>query len=220
MQQCQTVCTQQQKQTLSLSPDQIRDRIVPRLLSTVHHATKVKDLLKMPLAADVVLCFYADISDLVQTDENTTAAIPITVQLADSLGLTVDDLVNLGSQHMAESYRVQSMASVMGCLLGVPEETEMNTPMYIIGSSSLTYGAAAIMDATVRAKLNECCPNGFYLVPSSVHELLCIPKDSADPIDLSNMVKEINHAGNVVRAEDILSDHIFTIEDNRLVTVI
>lgn len=47
----------------------------------------------------------------------------------------------------------------------------------------------------------------FYIIPSSVHELLLIPQDFGDPSDLIELVKNIN--ATEVSPEDFLSNSIY-----------
>lgn len=205
----------------ALSPEQIKDRIMPRIFSSVHQAERIRNLITVPLAADLVLCFYADVSDLLQPGEDISAYIPVDSDLAHTLGLSVEDLITLGKAHASSTYRVQSMSEVMSDLFGMPEGIGASAPpMYVVGCRDIKYGAAAVLDAGVRAKLDKCCPEGYFLLPSSVHEMLAIPKQSADPDILVQMVTEINREGDVVTPDEVLSDHVYTVEAGMLVAVI
>lgn len=79
--------------------------------------------------------------------------------------------------------------------------------MFCISNPSKAYGAiGAIIKRDV---LEEHFPNGYYILPSSVHEVLLLPKDSCSLGDseLTDMVRAVN--ANEVRPEEVLSDHAY-----------
>ena len=81
--------------------------------------------------------------------------------------------------------------------------------MFCIGNPSKVYGAiGAIIKRDV---LKEHFPNGYYILPSSVHEVLLLPKDSCSLGDdeLTDMVCAVN--AKEVRPEDVLADHAYFI---------
>ena len=47
----------------------------------------------------------------------------------------------------------------------------------------------------------------FYILPSSVHEMILIPLFTDDMESLSQMVKEVN--ATQLKPEDVLSDHAY-----------
>lgn len=57
-------------------------------------------------------------------------------------------------------------------------------------------------------KVDQLFPEGFYILPSSIHETLIIPKDGAmTPKELGEMVREVNRT-EVLR-EEVLSDRVY-----------
>ena len=61
---------------------------------------------------------------------------------------------------------------------------------------------------TMMKKIGEIFPEGVYILPSSVHEVLIIPKENApSPKELGEMVREVNRAE--VAREEVLSDRIY-----------
>lgn len=60
--------------------------------------------------------------------------------------------------------------------------------------------------------------NGFFLLPSSTNEFLAVGADIEDAHGLARMVADINRT--VVAPEEILSDHIFTLDREGQLSVV
>lgn len=80
--------------------------------------------------------------------------------------------------------------------------------MLVLSNSSKTYGAAAILYPGLLHSIAEKMGSDFYLLPSSVHEVLLLPAGDKDiRNDLSAMVREVN--ATQVPDGEILSDHAY-----------
>ncbi|OUP62655.1 DUF5688 family protein [Sellimonas sp.] len=83
--------------------------------------------------------------------------------------------------------------------------------MYVVKTESneSNYGAAAILLQEVRRKLLECWPDGVYILPSSLHEVICAEKtdDPSRRDFLQETVKAVNY--KEVTPEDRLSDSVY-----------
>lgn len=83
-----------------------------------------------------------------------------------------------------------------------------NSSLFILSNTKGTYGASVIAYPNLMKKLSEQYNTGFYLIPSSVHEVLLMPENSQDALSgISSLVGQVNHEH--VREEDILSDHAY-----------
>lgn len=81
---------------------------------------------------------------------------------------------------------------------------------YILTNDRLIDGAALIAFPGVTEKLDELFPEGFFVVPSSLHETMIVPKRSAGyitPEIMGQMVRDINRT--YVDKKDILSDRVY-----------
>lgn len=90
------------------------------------------------------------------------------------------------------------------------EELETKpTRLYVLSNRSKVRGAGVLSYLGVMEKVDRLFPEGFYILPSSVHELLVVPKSpDLDPKGLGEMVREINRSE--VAKEDQLSDRVYT----------
>lgn len=81
---------------------------------------------------------------------------------------------------------------------------------YILTNDRLIDGAALIAFPGVMEKLDELFTEGFFVVPSSIHETMIVPKRSAGQITpeiMGQMVRDINRT--YVEKKEILSDRIY-----------
>lgn len=76
-------------------------------------------------------------------------------------------------------------------------------PMYIATNINKVYGAAVIMYDGLLKSVSRLLGN-FFVLPSSIHELLIVPGEKNDAQRISQIVKEVN--AEVVSKEDVLSD--------------
>ena len=60
--------------------------------------------------------------------------------------------------------------------------------MMVVTSNNLSYGAISILFA--KEELKELFPNGYTVIPSSIHEVLVTELAEADRVD--SMVVEVN----------------------------
>lgn len=88
--------------------------------------------------------------------------------------------------------------------------TEAKGPkMYVAGNESKNYGAAVILYDDFLATFAEKIHSDFYILPSSVHEVILIPveNDESEISRLKDMVYEVNHTE--LATEEILSDSVY-----------
>ena len=79
--------------------------------------------------------------------------------------------------------------------------------MFVLTNDMKVNGAAAILNDDTRQKIADKVGD-FYVLPSSIHETLIIPKDAGMELrDLEQMVQEVNQTQ--VAPQERLSDHVY-----------
>lgn len=79
---------------------------------------------------------------------------------------------------------------------------------YVLTNEEKAEGARVMVHPDIMGKISELFPEGYYILPSSIHEVLILPKNEmTDPREIGKMVREVNRQ-EVVR-EEILSDRIY-----------
>lgn len=139
-------------------------------------------------------------------------SIKVSNGLLDMWGKTADEVIDTAMENTRrDDFYCQPLSRI---LFGMSDNVEdcfecedPRMPMFCISNKRKFYGAiGAIIKGEI---LEEHFPNGYYILPSSVHEVLLIPNDdcSMDADALTDMVRAVN--ANEVRPEEVLSDHAY-----------
>lgn len=83
-------------------------------------------------------------------------------------------------------------------------------PLYSFTNGSNLNGASLILQDELLEKIGELMHGDFYVLPSSIHEVLIVPESLADSIseDFTTMVRSINNNKDAIKPEDVLSDKV------------
>ncbi len=80
--------------------------------------------------------------------------------------------------------------------------------IFVLTIQGMQYGASALACPGVMEKISRIFPEGFYILPSSIHEVLVVPKDGEiTPKELGSLVREVNQTE--VSSEEVLSDRVY-----------
>ncbi|MDO4650601.1 MAG: DUF5688 family protein, partial [Eubacteriales bacterium] len=99
-----------------------------------------------------------------------------------------------------------------------------NENFLVLSNHDLVNGAATIANPYVLRMVSEVVNDSFYIIPSSVHEVLIIPNSTFEqmnmtPANMGEMVREINEAQ--VSPDERLSDHIYEYDkENQLFKIV
>ncbi|MBQ4562870.1 MAG: hypothetical protein IJA58_00145 [Lachnospiraceae bacterium] len=170
---------------------------------------------------DMVLTYHA----LMDNESMMRCEISITKTLIQSWGITeetvkADARANLdGSEVVVNSLNNVIANEVCPCevknLYDLPkEEWETDEPrLYILNNPVRRYGASQILRPEVLSQIGEVLGD-YYVLPSSVDEVLLSPKKDALPLSkLSQMVFEINRTET--NKTDVLSDQVLYYDHDR-----
>lgn len=142
--------------------------------------------------ADLILVPY--IEDVIEN-----GSIRVDKNLIEKWGVTEDEVFAKGIDNI--DYTIMSLSEM---LFGAKFDDD---PMQIITNKNTMFGASAIIKA--KKELDTKFPNGYVVLPSSVHEVLAVPigVNGNETADLLETVKMIN--ADVVAPEDKLSDNAY-----------
>ena len=87
-------------------------------------------------------------------------------------------------------------------------------PGFVLTNSKLYWGAGALFYPGVIERIHELLDGDFYVLPSSVHELIIMPVEDQDPEMLAGMIRSANRS--VVEPGEILADDLYICESGRL----
>lgn len=111
----------------------------------------------------------------------------------------IHDLLDRAQNLPEDEVVLMSMSSRIGMSLSGDAE------MYILTTNHGIYGAGVVLSDAAKRKMSDRFPDGFYLLPSSVHEWMVIGKE-IDLTDLKGIVKSINDT-------DMITDDLYLADD-------
>ena len=161
---------------------------------------------------------HKDIEDLTMTyhvkvqipGEDGIASTLVTNSLLEQYGITP---AQLHEDAMRNSQEMMPMkfAPMATILFGVPEEVAMQDgqlPMMVMTNEEKMFGASALFYPEAMDQLAEKMGGNYFVLPSSVHEVIVIPNDGNSNVkDLEQMVHEVN--STQVDPKEQLSDRVY-----------
>lgn len=142
------------------------------------------------------------------------AEIRINRSLMEMWGATEEELYTEAMENLEkEPYNIQPIATLLGGMAGVPSEEmrelpEEMTKQHVLSNESCRYGAAGMMRQDLMERFAEQAGGSFYILPSSVHDLILLPDDgSVNAECLKEMVQEVNKSA--VAWEEWLSEDVY-----------
>ena len=192
------------------SYEKVRERIVFKLINYEKNRELLSDVPHFRYL-DLAIVFNC----LIHTDQTGTATILIRHQHLSLWNITDDDLYALAISNTPKllPYDLRNMSEVLLELLGtdapLPDELQENEfPMYMLSNRARLNGSGCILYQDLLQSFAEHLASDFYILPSSIHEVLLIPaSDNSSPEELNAMVREVN-ASQLTR-EEVLSDHVY-----------
>ena len=160
---------------------------------------------------DLAICFYYAF-DEAGVDNGM---IPIYRSHLDNWKVTDRDLLEIAVKNTPRLFPGETipMEDVLGdALQELPEEVRREflrkVSMMILTNSRKTYGACSILYPGMLEQLAERIGGDYYMIPSSVHEFLLVPRErEQDREELKKMIAEVNRTE--LPPEEVLSDHLY-----------
>jgi hypothetical protein len=202
--------------------DTIKDKIVYKV---VNYRSNEKLLEQVPhkRILDLAVVFYC----LLDNEYGRSATALIYNNNLKNWNVTIDDVYKAALKNTPDLLhsKISSMAALFEkCGVNVDgEEVDLKdyvpSDMYVLTNESKLNGAACILYENVLYDFAQKLGADLYILPSSVHEVILLPKLSVfEKDELVNMVKEVNTEG--VAADEVLSDHVYEYNrTERLITM-
>lgn len=194
--------------------EKAKNFIMPRLINSKRNKELLCKIPSIPFC-DLSIVFYLRFQG---GEEGINAGIPITKQLMERFGKDENALYEQALKNLEQSGT--QVMSITGMMLqkkefeGIPTEelSEMqdflDNKMYVLTNKGCYFGAAVILLDSVKKKLAQIFKTDVYILPSSVHELICCPAENdVDREELLQMVHDVNR--DFVLKEEWLSDSVY-----------
>ena len=205
----------------------VKDRIIPRLRYE-GNVTNVDEYPHNKLG-DIVQQYVIILED----DDDGESVAYVSNELVQAWGVSakivsdasIKNLARLREAYFGQMHKVIFAIATGGenggineleSVDGLEEDSLVNDELYILRTECPSYGASIISDCEVLDKIYEAYGGEYWILPSSVHEVLIISTSfGKDPAELLWMVRDINRTE--VLPKDKLSDNIYKYDGWRLI---
>lgn len=202
-----------------LNIDEILDWNVVKskiFIKLINHNKNVNLLIDRPCrtVADLAVT-YSILVEAMSSSEGI-ASIPVTYAVMEKFDVSESDLFEVAISNMNLNLLTEpvfmGMSEVLASMMPASEfmnlpEFEEDEPMYVLGNEAKSYGAAVVLHESFMNYVAERLKEEFYILPSSIHELLAVPCSKADVAILKDMVETVN--ATEVAPDEILSDSVY-----------
>ncbi len=123
------------------------------------------------------------------------ASIKVTNAILDNLGVSKVELFDQALKDTHKDYFINDLGSMLAAMLSSDAEIPDPGPgVMVMTTKDNVHGASAICDAEILKTVSEKVGGDFYILPSSIHEMLAIPTSTpqTNAEQLRAMVKEVN----------------------------
>lgn len=160
---------------------------------------------------DMAIAYYVPIDVL--SDDEGMSSVPVTNSIMISAGISEEEIKEAAILNMEQISVVKSMQELIGGMIPKNEICFEDMPeMIVVTSDNGINGAAGVLCKNVKNKLEYMLGNTFYILPSSIHECICVNADNEEY--LHSMVCEVNQ--NEVMEIDKLTDSVYKYEDGEI----
>ena len=191
----------------------VKDRICGKV---INYDSNRELLMSVPLfhILDLAVVFYYSYYDEVMG----SGTIQIYNSHLEMWGVTKEELLEVAKENTQKLFPcvIDSMMQVVKEMMraeGLPYDAEdfsaTESPMYIVSNKQKEYGAINLFNVELLRDFantkNKC---NFWILPSSLHEVLLVPDDgNVGVAELLNMVTEVN--STQVMPEEVLANSIY-----------
>lgn len=192
-----------------LTFEKIKENLSVRLIDKSLNKELLKSRVYMDCSGGLAL--LADI-------ENDEWRAAINEELLNQLGADKDELFEAALE-AAEKKHPAVLTDISEHLFGIPsnllvEDTSLKPDsLYVLSTENAYMGASVIMYPGMMSKLHDMFGSDFYVLPSSVHEVLVI-STGKDPSELHATILSANNS--VVDDVDLLSNNLFVCDGTEL----
>lgn len=169
--------------------ENIKDRIVYKLVNQVENEKFLTEVPFLPFY-DLAILPYV----IIESKEMGAASMQIKKEHIEMWNVTEKEIFELARKNTPQ--------------ILPPELIQLHGFFYILTNTRKMWGASAILYPEILEKVYDIIGEEYYLLPSSVHEFIFMPKSfEIDKEHIRSTVEEINH----IEVEDyeILSNNIY-----------
>ena len=190
----------------------MKENVFPRLINRDKNKELLEKIPYIEFMDLAVVYFYS-----IHISEDVQGTVILTKEHQKLLGITKEQLQQTAEQNVKmkypmKLYQMGNLIATVGEKLGIKGlESYINDNfMYIFSNESTMFGAIAMFFEEELKKVAEQLNCNFYVLPSSVHEVIIVPDNMLITVSVENflsMVRDIN--ATQVKETEVLSDSVY-----------
>lgn len=134
--------------------------------------------------------------------EMPDAFVTVNNAMMETMGMSEEELYKLAYDNRKKLFPAQ--------IIKIPD-------FHVVTCKGCFYGATSIIYPENLWELKNKIGGSFYLIPSSIQEMLAIPFNDAKHQDLLRILKDVNDEGHVVSRGEVLGYHVYFCDGTNLV---
>lgn len=144
-----------------------------------------------------------------QIPDGGRARYDIDYKILRHWGITEAELVKTAFKNLKQTeYTIRGLEEIIMEMLGLAEEKKTEGGQYVMTNTERFYGASGMLRTDLLQQFAEENACDFYILPSSLHELILVPdRQELNEDQLRGMVREVNQ--EQVEMGERLSDEIY-----------
>lgn len=191
--------------------DFVKSNVVRKIINYEKNSTLLKEMPYKKIE-DLAIIYQISVGDVFDNKEYATIAVKNDFFKEWNVSLEELDKNALENTRRIFAARLDSLADVFSYITGdtLPFLEEMN--IYILTNKLKINGAIHVVDMdTMDLVANTLEMERFYVIPSSVHEVLLLPyRDEYDYKQLEDIIREVNDTQ--LLDEEVLSDRAYVVD--------
>lgn len=202
-----------------MSLNEVRNSILP-IVRKRENASEDLGLVPYEVYGDVVVEYYCPVYN--------DKGLMVTNALISEWGTSAEEIHSIAFENAEKDARFYNLSEKINAMFGGGDEPKdvidfnADTPahlsqkggntydergMYILTNASGYLGACTFLSQKILGKIGITLESDFYILPSSIHEVLVVSANVHDKDEMVKTVREINRTE--VAPEERLSDSIF-----------
>lgn len=161
---------------------------------------------------------YLNLETIYYIDLNG-GTVKITYELANRIGITPEEIHVAAMDNLANENTV-----IENIVMFLKDKIPFNPfgkgeepPMWVITADDFYNGANRLLCPKKFEKVAEKIGNRFYIIPSSIHELICVPINNQGINELVYMIKQVNETE--LSPIDFLANALYKFDDGKITVV-
>lgn len=185
-----------QKEVFSIirDKDKLLSNVFPTVLPITEEALRYYEDSVYQIDNDIDMMILFKV--MIQVKGDMTTSLVVTDRLLESLDLKFSEVVFSGKHNAMKFMRFQSFNEV---LTGMVDEDTSFLPfpdpdpmMYIVSYPWKLYGAGIITCYQALQAIRTRLQSDYWIIPSSIHELIVVKTDFMDAETIKNIIAEVN----------------------------